>query len=59
MGEINGGQRRYEQDRAQIENIIRRGKALRAQYLQINFWPAFGATGGVLMFFMAAVMVPP
>ena len=59
MRDITGGShRRYEQDRAQIENIIRQAKALRAKYLQGNFWPACGTTGGVLLFFVAAVMVP-
>jgi hypothetical protein len=32
---------------------------LRARYLPDNFWPACGTTGGVLLFFAAAVMVPP
>ena len=59
MREIAGGSHRhYEQDRAQIENIIRQAKALRAEYLQGNFWPACGTTGGVLLFFLAAVIVP-
>jgi hypothetical protein len=60
MGDIAGdGYWRYEQDRAQIEKIIRQAKALRANYLQGNFWPACGTTGGVLLFFVAAVIVPP
>jgi hypothetical protein len=60
MGDITGdGYWRYEQDRAQIEKIIRQAKALRANYLQGNFWPACGTTGGVLLFFVAAVIVPP
>jgi hypothetical protein len=60
MREITGDYYwRYEQDRAQIENIIRQAKALRANYLQGNFWPACGTTGGVLLFFVAAVIVPP
>ena len=59
MREITGGiHRRFEQDRAQIENIIRQAKALRATYLQGNFWPIFGTTGGVLLFLVAAVIVP-
>ena len=59
MREITGGShQRYEQDRAQIENIIQQAKALRAKYLQGNFWPACGTTSGVLLFFVAAVMVP-
>ena len=59
MREITGGShRRYEQDRAQIENINRQAKALRAKYLQSNFWPACGTTGGVLLFFAAAIIVP-
>lgn len=59
MREItSGSHRHYEQDRAQIENIIRQAKALRAKYLQGNFWPACGTTGGVLLFFVAAVIVP-
>lgn len=60
MREITGDDYwRYEQDRAQIENIIRQAKVLRANYLQGNFWPACGTTGGVLLFFVAAVIVPP
>jgi hypothetical protein len=47
-----------EQDKAWIENIIRQADALRAKYLQGNFWPIFGTTGGVLLFFAAAVIVP-
>ena len=53
-----GSQRRYEQDRAQIEKIIRQARELRAKYLQDNFWPACGTTGGVLLFLVAAVFVP-
>jgi hypothetical protein len=49
----------YELDRWQLDRIIRRAKMLRARYLQDNFWPACGTTGGVLLFFAAAVMVPP
>jgi hypothetical protein len=49
----------YEQDRWQLDRIIRQAKMLRARYLQDNFWPACGTTGGVLLFFAAAVMVPP
>ena len=59
MREITGGShRRYEQERAQIETIIRQAKALRVKYLQDNFWPACGAAGGVLLFLAAAVIVP-
>jgi hypothetical protein len=59
MREINGGShRRDEQDRAQIENIIWQARARRAQYLQGTFWPVCGTTGGVLLFFIAAVIVP-
>jgi hypothetical protein len=54
-----GGYWPYEEDREQIEKIIWRAKALRAKYLQGNFWPACGTTGGVLLFFVAAVIVPP
>ena len=50
--------RRYEQDRAQIEKIIRQARELRAKYLKDNFWPACGTTGGVLLFLVAAVLVP-
>ena len=60
MDEIIGdSHRRYELDRAKIENIIRQAKVRRAEYLQGNFWPAFGTTGGVLLFFVTAVIVPP
>ena len=59
MREITGGShRRFEQDRARIENIIRQAKALRAKYLEGNFWPIFGTTGGVLLFLAAVVIVP-
>lgn len=47
------------QDRAQIETIIRQAMALRAKYLQGNFWPVCGTAGGVLLFLAAAVIVPP
>jgi hypothetical protein len=46
-------------DRARLEQIIRQGKVLRAKFLRNNFWPACGTTGGVLLFFVAAVVVPP
>jgi hypothetical protein len=60
MRDITGSNHRhYEQDRTQIETIIRQAMALRAKYLQGNFWPACGTTGGVLLFFVAAVIVPP
>ena len=45
-------------DRARIEQIIGQAKVLRAAYLRDNFWPAFGTTSGVLLFFAAAVLVP-
>ena len=54
-----GSHRHYEQVRTQIENIIRQAMALRAKYLQGNFWPACGTAGGVLLFIVAAVIVPP
>ena len=47
------------QDRAQIETIIRQAMALRAKYLQGNFWAACATTGGVLLFLVVAVVVPP
>ncbi|MFY9686999.1 MAG: hypothetical protein WAJ88_14460 [Pseudolabrys sp.] len=46
-------------DRAQIDKIIRQTNALQAKYLQGSFWPACGLIGGVLLFFFAAVIVPP
>ena len=46
-------------DRTRIEQIIGHAKALRASFLQDNFWPALGTTGGVLLFFAAAALVPP
>jgi hypothetical protein len=49
----------YAKGRAQIEEIIRVAQALRAEYLKDHFWPACGATGGILLFFAAAVIVPP
>ena len=59
MRDITGSNHRhYEQDRTQIETIIRQAKALRAKYLEGNFWPIFGTTGGVLLFLAAAVIVP-
>jgi hypothetical protein len=54
-----GGHRRYEPDRTHIEKIIRQAEALRVKYLQGHFWPVCGTTGGVLLFFAAAVIVPP
>jgi hypothetical protein len=53
MGEITGGS-----DRAQIEKFIRHADALRVN-LQGHFWPVCGMIGGVLLFFIAAVVVPP
>jgi hypothetical protein len=59
MRKITGGShRRYEQNRAQIENVIRQAEALRAKYLQGNFWPVCGTAGGVLLFLVAAFVVP-
>jgi hypothetical protein len=55
----DGSHRHYEQDGAQIESIIRQAMALRAKYLQGNFWPVCGTAGGVLLFLAAAVIVPP
>ncbi|HZP70808.1 MAG TPA: hypothetical protein VFB29_12760 [Pseudolabrys sp.] len=49
----------YERDRSRLEQIIRQAKVLRAIYLRDNFWPACGTTGGVLLFFAAAIIVPP
>ena len=49
MREITGGShRRFEQ----------KANALRAKYLEGNFWPIFGTTGGVLLFLAAVVIVP-
>jgi hypothetical protein len=60
MGEILGGsERRYEQDGTQIEKIIRHADALRVNYLEGNFWPVCGLIGGLLLFFIAAAIVPP
>jgi hypothetical protein len=50
---------RYGQDTAQIDEIIGRAKIRRTRYLQESFWPACGTTGGVLLFFAAAVVMPP
>lgn len=49
---------RDEQDRLQIRETIRQAKTLGA-YLQENFWPAFSAAGGLLLFLAVAVIVPP
>jgi len=60
MRDTTGGNHpHYEQDRTQIETIIRQAMALRAKYLQGNFWAVCGTIGGVLLFFVAAVIVPP
>jgi len=60
MGEITGGDsRRYEQDRVQIEKIIPQADALHVNDLKGNFWQVCGLIGGVLLFFIAAVIVPP
>jgi hypothetical protein len=59
MRDKTGGiHQRHEQHRAKIERIIRQAKALHADYLQGNFWAACGAAGGVLLFFVAAIIVP-
>jgi CHAD domain-containing protein len=50
---------RYGQDRTQIEEIIGRAKIRRTRYLQESFWPACGTISGVLLFFAAAVILPP
>ena len=47
MGEITGG-------KAEIEKIIRYADGLRG-----HFWPVCGMIGGVLLFFIAAAIVPP
>jgi hypothetical protein len=54
MGEITGGS-----DKAEIEKILRHADGLRVNYLQGHFWPVCGMIGGVLLFFIAAVIVPP
>jgi hypothetical protein len=53
MGEITGGS-----DKAEIEKIIRYADGPRVN-LQGHFWPVCGMIGGVLLFFIAAVIVPP
>ena len=60
MHDTTGGNNHphYEQDRTQIEIIIRHAMALRTEYLQGNFWPACGTIGGVLLYFLAALIVP-
>jgi hypothetical protein len=51
---------RYQQIGAPIEELIRRAEDLRAVYLRDNnFWPACLLTGGVLLFVVVAVVVPP
>ena len=60
MRDTNGdNHRRYEQNSTPIENIIRETMALRTKYLEGNFWPVCGTIGGVLLFFAAAVDLPP
>jgi hypothetical protein len=60
MHDKNGDiHKRYEQDEPQAEKIIRKVKALHAEYLQGNFWPACGTAGGLLLFLAASVIVPP
>ena len=58
MHDTTGSNRRSEKDRTPIETIIRDATTLRAKYLQGNFWAVCGTTGGVLLFFLAAVIVP-
>jgi len=53
MGEITGGS-----DRVQIGKFMRQADALRVN-LQGHFWPLCGMIGGVLLFFIAAAVVPP
>jgi hypothetical protein len=53
MGEITGGS-----GRVQIEKFIRQADAWRVN-LQGHFWPVCGMIGGVLLFFIAAAIVPP
>ena len=48
-------QRLFNQTGTPIETIIQETTAL----LQGNFWPICGTIGGVLLFFAAAVIVPP
>ena len=45
--------------RVQIEKIIRQADALHVNYLQGHFWPVCGMIAGMLLFFIAAVVVPP
>jgi hypothetical protein len=59
MQDTTGSHRRSEQDRTPTETIIRDATTLRAKYLQGNFWAVCGTIGGVLLFFVAAVIVPP
>jgi len=54
MGEITGGN-----DKAEIGKIMRYADGLRGNYLQGHFWPVCGMIGGVLLFFIAAAIVPP
>ena len=53
MGEITGGSGKSE-----IQKIILHADTLRVN-LQGHFWPLCGMIGGVLLFFIAAVIVPP
>ena len=56
MRDTNSENRRlYEQNRTPIQTIVQETTAL----LQGNFWPICGTIGGVLLFFAAAVIVPP
>jgi hypothetical protein len=53
MGEITGGS-----DKSEIQKIILHADALRVS-LQGHFWPLCGMIGGVLLYFIVAVIVPP
>ena len=56
MRDTNGENHRlYEQNGAPIGTIIQETVAL----LQGNFWPICGTIGGLLLFFAAAIIVPP
>ena len=60
MRNTNGdSHQRYQQDGAQIEEFNWQAAALREKYLQGNFWPACGLICGVLLYLVAAAIVPP
>lgn len=56
---IGGSHQRYQQDEAQIEEVNWQAAALREKYLPGNFWPACGLICGLLLYLVAAAMVPP